>query len=100
MNNLAIARTSWGCKYQIISPLLIGSIWCACTPTLPAGCGPEILLISTPLARRLRFSLSVDFNSKGKAFLLQGGDCAESFDEFSADLIRDTYKVLLQWPKT
>ena len=30
------------------------------------------------------------------AFLLQGGDCAESFEEFSADLIRDSYKVLLQ----
>ena len=32
----------------------------------------------------------------GKAFLLQGGDCAESFDEFNADLIRDSFKVLLQ----
>ena len=32
----------------------------------------------------------------GQAFLLQGGDCAESFDEFSADLIRDTFKVLLK----
>ena len=32
----------------------------------------------------------------GKAFLLQGGDCAESFEEFSADLIRDTFKVLLK----
>jgi 3-deoxy-7-phosphoheptulonate synthase len=32
----------------------------------------------------------------GKAFLLQGGDCAESFSEFSADNIRDTFKVLLQ----
>ena len=32
----------------------------------------------------------------GNAFLLQGGDCAESFDEFSADLIRDTFKVLLK----
>ena len=32
----------------------------------------------------------------GKAFLLQGGDCAESFAEFSADNIRDTFKVLLQ----
>ncbi len=32
----------------------------------------------------------------GKAFLLQGGDCAESFGEFSADNIRDTFKVLLQ----
>jgi 3-deoxy-7-phosphoheptulonate synthase len=34
--------------------------------------------------------------SEGKAFLLQGGDCAESFAEFSANNIRDTFKVLLQ----
>lgn len=34
--------------------------------------------------------------SKGKAFVLQGGDCAESFDEFSANMIRDTLKVFLQ----
>lgn len=34
--------------------------------------------------------------SEGKSFLLQGGDCAESFSEFNADLIRDTYKVMLQ----
>lgn len=34
--------------------------------------------------------------AKGRAFLLQGGDCAESFAEFTADTIRDTYKVLLQ----
>ncbi|MEE8563759.1 MAG: 3-deoxy-7-phosphoheptulonate synthase class II [Alphaproteobacteria bacterium] len=32
----------------------------------------------------------------GKAFLLQGGDCAESFAEFHADNIRDTFRVLLQ----
>ncbi|WP_210396879.1 class II 3-deoxy-7-phosphoheptulonate synthase [Motiliproteus sediminis] len=32
----------------------------------------------------------------GRAFLLQGGDCAESFAEFHADNIRDTFKVLLQ----
>ena len=32
----------------------------------------------------------------GKAFLLQGGDCAESFAEFNADNIRDTFRVLLQ----
>ena len=32
----------------------------------------------------------------GKAFLLQGGDCAESFAEFHPDNIRDTFKVLLQ----
>jgi 3-deoxy-7-phosphoheptulonate synthase len=34
--------------------------------------------------------------SEGKAFLLQGGDCAESFAEFHADNIRDTLRVLLQ----
>lgn len=34
--------------------------------------------------------------SRGQAFLLQGGDCAESFSEFTADSIRDTFKVLLQ----
>lgn len=34
--------------------------------------------------------------ARGEAFLLQGGDCAESFAEFNADGIRDTFKVLLQ----
>lgn len=32
----------------------------------------------------------------GKAFLLQAGDCAESFDSFSADAIRDKLRVILQ----
>ena len=32
----------------------------------------------------------------GNAFLLQGGDCAESFSEFSANKILDTFRVLLQ----
>jgi 3-deoxy-7-phosphoheptulonate synthase len=34
--------------------------------------------------------------SAGRAFLLQGGDCAESFAEFHPDNIRDTFRVLLQ----
>ena len=34
--------------------------------------------------------------AEGKAFLLQGGDCAESFAEFHPDNIRDTLRVLLQ----
>ncbi|PEQ14769.1 3-deoxy-7-phosphoheptulonate synthase [Novosphingobium sp. PC22D] len=34
--------------------------------------------------------------AEGRGFLLQGGDCAESFAEFSADNIRDTFRVLLQ----
>ena len=34
--------------------------------------------------------------AQGKAFLLQGGDCAESFADFHPDNIRDTFKVILQ----
>jgi len=45
-------------------------------------------------ARRLTDSLGRVAN--GKAFLLQGGDCAESFAEFHPNNIRDTFKVLLQ----
>ena len=45
-------------------------------------------------ARRLKAALAAA--SRGEAFLLQGGDCAEAFDQFSADAIRDTFKVMLQ----
>ncbi len=45
-------------------------------------------------ARRLQRRLA-DV-AEGRAFLLQGGDCAESFAEFRPDNIRDTFKVLLQ----
>ena len=34
--------------------------------------------------------------AEGNAFLLQCGDCAESFSEFHADNIRDTFRVILQ----
>ncbi|MEO6388692.1 MAG: 3-deoxy-7-phosphoheptulonate synthase, partial [Croceibacterium sp.] len=34
--------------------------------------------------------------SQGRGFLLQGGDCAESFAEFHPNNIRDTFRVLLQ----
>jgi len=34
--------------------------------------------------------------ASGKGFLLQGGDCAESFAEFHPNNIRDTFRVLLQ----
>ncbi|MBZ7987551.1 3-deoxy-7-phosphoheptulonate synthase class II [Campylobacter canadensis] len=33
---------------------------------------------------------------KGEAFLLQGGDCAESFNDFNANNIRDMFKLFLQ----
>jgi 3-deoxy-7-phosphoheptulonate synthase len=45
-------------------------------------------------AQRLKSSLAKV--AKGEGFLLQGGDCAESFAEFSPNNIRDTFKVLLQ----
>ena len=45
-------------------------------------------------ARNLRARLADAAN--GRAFLLQGGDCAESFAEFHPDHIRDTFRVLLQ----
>ncbi len=45
-------------------------------------------------ARKLKKALGQA--AVGKAFLLQGGDCAESFAEFSADNIRDTFRVMLQ----
>ncbi len=45
-------------------------------------------------ARSLKKALGEVCN--GNAFLLQGGDCAESFAEFHPDNIRDTFRVLLQ----
>ncbi|MEL6774189.1 MAG: 3-deoxy-7-phosphoheptulonate synthase class II [Pseudomonadota bacterium] len=45
-------------------------------------------------ARRLRAKLAKVVNRE--AFLLQGGDCAEAFDQFTADNIRDTFRVMLQ----
>ena len=45
-------------------------------------------------ARRLKQELGAA--ARGESFLLQGGDCAESFAEFNADSLRDTFKVMLQ----
>ena len=45
-------------------------------------------------ARRLKAFLAQV--AEGKAFMLQGGDCAESFAEYHPDNIRDTFRVLLQ----
>ena len=45
-------------------------------------------------ARSLKEELAKVCN--GEAFLLQGGDCAESFTNFNANNIRDMFKVLLQ----
>ncbi len=45
-------------------------------------------------ARRLKAALAQV--AEGRAFVLQGGDCAESFADFTANIIRDTFRVLLQ----
>jgi 3-deoxy-7-phosphoheptulonate synthase len=45
-------------------------------------------------ARRLKAQLGKA--ALGKSFVLQGGDCAESFGDFTANVIRDTFRVLLQ----
>ncbi len=45
-------------------------------------------------ARRLKAALAQV--AEGKAIVLQGGDCAESFQDFTANIIRDTFRVLLQ----
>ncbi|MBD3663260.1 class II 3-deoxy-7-phosphoheptulonate synthase [Sulfitobacter aestuariivivens] len=52
------------------------------------------VLVFAGEARRLKAHLAEA--SRGDAFLLQGGDCAESFEQFSSDGIRDTFKVMLQ----
>jgi 3-deoxy-7-phosphoheptulonate synthase len=44
--------------------------------------------------RRLKAALARA--ADGRAFVLQGGDCAESFQDFTANIIRDTFRVLLQ----
>jgi 3-deoxy-7-phosphoheptulonate synthase len=45
-------------------------------------------------ARRLKSALALA--SEGRAIVLQGGDCAESYGDFTANIIRDTFRVLLQ----
>ncbi len=44
----------------------------------------------------LRLKKSLGDVCEGRAFLLQGGDCAESFAEFGATNIRDMFRILLQ----
>jgi 3-deoxy-7-phosphoheptulonate synthase len=45
-------------------------------------------------ARRLKASLGLA--AEGRAFVLLGGDCAESYAEFTANILRDTFRILLQ----
>ena len=73
-------------------------------PDLEALAAAEATLATYPPlvfageVRRLKSRLA-DVGA-GRAFLLQGGDCAESFKEFSANNIRDTFRVILQMAVT
>ena len=62
--------------------------------TIEARLAAQPPLVFAGEAQRLKRQLG-DV-AEGRAFLLQGGDCAESFAEFSADSIRDSFKVFLQ----
>lgn len=67
-------------------PTLLAQVERRLSRAAPLVAIPDILL--------LRASLSQV--ALGNSFLLQGGDCAESFAEFSADKIRSTYRLLLE----
>lgn len=54
-----------------------------CSPLVFAG---EVRTLHEQLARA----------SQGQGFLLMGGDCAEAFNEFNVDHVRDSFRVLLQ----
>ncbi|HBF07385.1 MAG TPA: 3-deoxy-7-phosphoheptulonate synthase class II, partial [Gammaproteobacteria bacterium] len=49
-------------------------------------------LVATGEIDRLKKELAAV--AKGKAFLLQGGDCAESFADFHPDNIKNSFKVI------
>ncbi len=83
--------SSWRSRERIQMPVY--------TDAAALASAEERLRASPPLvfadeARRLRAELAAV--SRGEAFLLQGGDCAESFEQFGAGSVRDTFKVLLQ----
>lgn len=87
----AWTKSDWRAKPRIQMPDYPDATALAAVEAQLASYPP---LVFAGEARKLRSQLASV--SRGEAFLLQGGDCAESFAEFSADSIRDTYKVMLQ----
>jgi len=84
-------KTDWRAKPRIQMPDYPDATALAAVEAQLAKYPP---LVFAGEARRLKKALAQA--GEGKAFLLQGGDCAESFAEFSADNIRDTFRVMLQ----
>ncbi|PZX17566.1 3-deoxy-D-arabinoheptulosonate-7-phosphate synthase [Palleronia aestuarii] len=84
-------KTDWRAKPRVQMPEYTDTDALNAVERKLAGYPP---LVFAGEARRLRAELAAV--SRGEAFLLQGGDCAESFASFSGDTIRDTFRVLLQ----
>ncbi len=84
-------RSSWRTHEALQMPVYADQARLAAVTSRLATFPP---LVFAGEARRLKALLANV--SERKAFLLQGGDCAESFAEFGADGIRDTFRVLLQ----
>ncbi len=84
-------KSDWRQKPRVQMPDYTDATALAAAETQLAKYPP---LVFAGEARRLKAQLGKA--ARGEAFLLQGGDCAESFAEFGADTIRDTFKVMLQ----
>ena len=84
-------KSAWRAKTRIQMPDYTDP---AALQTVEAQLAKYPPLVFAGEARKLKAHLGAA--SRGEAFLLQGGDCAESFEQFSADGIRDTFKVMLQ----
>ncbi len=85
------SKTAWRSRPRVQMPDYPDSVALAAAERKLASYPP---LVFAGEARNLKAQLGEV--SEGRAFLLQGGDCAESFADFSADNIRDTFKVMLQ----
>ncbi|CAN5621317.1 3-deoxy-7-phosphoheptulonate synthase class II [soil metagenome] len=85
------ARKGWRARPRVQMPDYPDEAALGAVERKLAGYPPLVFAGET---RRLKAALAEV--AEGRAFLLQGGDCAESFAEFGADNIRDTFKVMLQ----
>ena len=85
------SKTAWRSRPRVQMPDYPDTVALAAAERKLASYPP---LVFAGEARNLQAQLAEV--AEGRAFLLQGGDCAESFADFSADNIRDTFKVMLQ----
>jgi len=88
---MAWSKTDWRAKPRVQMPDYLDAEALA---AVEAKLSRYPVLVFAGEARTLKTELAAA--GRGEAFLLQGGDCAESFAEFSSDTIRDTFKVMLQ----